>query len=47
MLKIASLEAGMRFCFESGKGFLTLVEVGKDGDPEEFLDLKITFLGAR
>lgn len=47
VLKISSLEGGLRFYFESGKGFLALVEVGKDGDPEKFLDLKIAFLGTR
>ncbi|MFF6888684.1 hypothetical protein ACFY9F_36540 [Streptomyces sp. NPDC012421] len=46
-LLISSMEAGMRFCFESGKGALALVETPKNGDKDDFLDLMIQFLGNR
>lgn len=46
-LDIDSLEAGMRFCFESGKGSLALVELPKNGDRTDSLELRITFLGTR
>ncbi|MFB7341566.1 hypothetical protein ACFCZ6_16050 [Streptomyces hydrogenans] len=45
--ELVGLEAGTRFCFESGKGVLALVEAPKNGNPDDFLDLKIQFLGNR
>ncbi|WP_426362589.1 hypothetical protein [Streptomyces sp. E-08] len=47
MIDIATLEAGNRFCFESGKGGLALVEAPQNGDPDDFLELTIQFLGTR
>ncbi|MFE4265468.1 hypothetical protein [Streptomyces sp. NPDC056883] len=44
---IASLQTGTRFCFETGKGALALVEVPKDGSEGGFVVLKVTLLGAR
>ncbi|WP_318210399.1 hypothetical protein [Streptomyces sp. SJL17-1] len=46
-IDLETLEAGSRFCFESGKGGLALVEAPKNGDPDDFLDLTIQFLGNR
>ncbi|MEU3605677.1 hypothetical protein AB0E83_09505 [Streptomyces sp. NPDC035033] len=46
-IDLISMEAGMRFCFESGKGGLALVETPKNGDPDDFLELTIQFLGNR
>ncbi|MFF5505606.1 hypothetical protein [Streptomyces roseolus] len=46
-IDLETLEAGSRFCFESGKGGLALVEFPKDGDPYDFLELTIQFLGNR
>ncbi len=46
-LVVEELEAGMRFCFESGKGAIALVEVPKNGELSDFLDLTVQYLGNR
>ncbi|MFE4633026.1 hypothetical protein ACFRJ1_06560 [Streptomyces sp. NPDC056773] len=46
-VRIEALQTGTRFCFETGKGALALVEVPKDGDAATFVVLNVTLLGAR
>ncbi|MEV6199029.1 hypothetical protein AB0M64_03535 [Streptomyces sp. NPDC051771] len=46
-LVVEELEAGMRFCFESGKGAIALVEVPKNGELSDFLALTVQHLGNR
>ncbi|MCP3755128.1 hypothetical protein [Streptomyces sp. TBY4] len=46
-IPIESLQTGARFCFETGKGALALVEVPKDGDAGGFVVLNVTLLGTR
>ncbi|MER5966680.1 hypothetical protein [Streptomyces sp. NPDC002057] len=46
-LNVDELEAGMRFCFESGKGAIALVEVPRNGERSDFLDLAVQYLGKR
>lgn len=47
VLVVEELEAGMRFCFESGKGAIALVEVPENGELSDFLDLTVQYLGNR
>ncbi|MER5759044.1 hypothetical protein [Streptomyces sp. NPDC002082] len=46
-IPIDSLQTGTRFCFETGKGVLALVEVPKDGSEGGFVVLKVSLLGSR
>ncbi|WP_329619337.1 hypothetical protein OG357_01455 [Streptomyces sp. NBC_01255] len=46
-LIVDELEAGMRFCFESGKGAIALVESPNNGVLSDFLELKVQYLGQR
>ncbi|MFE7587101.1 hypothetical protein ACFU5Y_36725 [Streptomyces gardneri] len=46
-LNVDELEAGMRFCFESGTGAIALVESPKNAALSDFLELTVQYLGKR